>query len=106
MPTKTEISRLRWRCRRGMRELDTLLLAYVNNRYSHAELAEQQAELDAKYKLLCAKWVKEVTSEEELAEVKALYAAKDFDSLLEKLNEYKVSKAVVVIVAALLLLLL
>ena len=43
MPTKTEISRLRWRCRRGMRELDTLLLAYVNNRYSDAEPAEQKA---------------------------------------------------------------
>jgi antitoxin CptB len=43
MPTKTELSRLRWRCRRGMRELDVLLLAYVNNRYSHAEPAEQQA---------------------------------------------------------------
>jgi len=30
------MSRLRWRCRRGMRELDTLLLNYVDNVYPQA----------------------------------------------------------------------
>lgn len=38
-----ELSRLRWRCRRGMRELDMLLLNYLDNSYVDAEPAEQQA---------------------------------------------------------------
>ena len=38
-----ELSRLRWRCRRGMRELDMLLLAYVEAHYSSAARAEQTA---------------------------------------------------------------
>lgn len=33
--------RLRWRCRRGMRELDRLLLGYLDTRYSGASAAEQ-----------------------------------------------------------------
>lgn len=37
------MSRLRWRCRRGMRELDMLLLGYVNNVYSGASTVEQRA---------------------------------------------------------------
>ena len=43
MPSDPEISRLRWRCRRGMRELDMLLLGYVENHYLQAQPAEQQA---------------------------------------------------------------
>ena len=43
MPSDPEISRLRWRCRRGMRELDMLLLGYVENHYLHAQPVEQQA---------------------------------------------------------------
>ena len=31
-----EISRLRWRCRRGMRELDQLLGWYLETRYAQA----------------------------------------------------------------------
>lgn len=38
-----EMARLRWRCRRGMRELDMLLLNYVDSRYSLAEATEQSA---------------------------------------------------------------
>ncbi len=39
-------SRLRWRCRRGMRELDRLLTGFLEQRYS--ELTEQQrAEFEA-----------------------------------------------------------
>jgi antitoxin CptB len=38
-----EMSRLRWRCRRGMRELDMLLLDYVENRYQQAGEDEQRA---------------------------------------------------------------
>lgn len=31
-----ELGRLRWRCRRGMKELDVLLLRYVEERYLEA----------------------------------------------------------------------
>lgn len=34
---------LRWRCRRGMRELDVLLERYLQERYPSAPAAEQQA---------------------------------------------------------------
>jgi len=43
MPDDYDISRLRWRCRRGMRELDVLLLAYVDSHYSEASSADQSA---------------------------------------------------------------
>jgi len=32
----TEMSRLRWQCRRGMRELDELLLRYLEDQYPTA----------------------------------------------------------------------
>lgn len=35
-------SRLRWQCRRGMRELDVLLSAYLERDYAHAP-GEQKA---------------------------------------------------------------
>ncbi len=38
-----EMARLRWRCRRGMRELDMLLLGYVDDVYPQAGAAEQAA---------------------------------------------------------------
>jgi len=34
---------MRWRCRRGMRELDMLLLDYMDNRYPQADEPEQAA---------------------------------------------------------------
>jgi antitoxin CptB len=34
---------LRWRCRRGMKELDELLLAYLERHYEAASGAERQA---------------------------------------------------------------
>ena len=37
------LSRLRWRCRRGMRELDVVLQRYLENDYSAAPAAEQRA---------------------------------------------------------------
>lgn len=37
------VNRLRWRCRRGMRELDVLLERYLQERYPSAPAAEQQA---------------------------------------------------------------
>ena len=36
-------SRLRWQCRRGMRELDDLLLRYLERRYESADDAEKAA---------------------------------------------------------------
>ncbi len=39
----SEESRLRWQCRRGMRELDELLLAYLEERYPVADDDEKAA---------------------------------------------------------------
>ncbi len=37
-----EIKRLRWRCRRGMRELDQLMLRYLDGRWSTADDQERK----------------------------------------------------------------
>jgi antitoxin CptB len=37
----SELSRLRWRCRRGMRELDQLLLRYLDREWEAASDAER-----------------------------------------------------------------
>lgn len=37
-----EFSRLKWQCRRGMKELDLLLTRYLEQEYNRAPLAEQQ----------------------------------------------------------------
>jgi antitoxin CptB len=42
-PSREEIARLRWRCRRGMRELDVLLLRYLEQEYPAASAAERAA---------------------------------------------------------------
>ena len=39
----SEESRLRWQCRRGMRELDELLLLYLEERYPLADDDEKAA---------------------------------------------------------------
>jgi len=39
----SEQSRLKWQCRRGMRELDELLLGYLNECYTDADDAEKAA---------------------------------------------------------------
>ena len=38
-----ELGRLRWRCRRGMRELDELLTRYVDEQYRDAAPVQQDA---------------------------------------------------------------
>ena len=38
-----QIGKLRWRCRRGMKELDLLTLAYLERHYPTASAEEQQA---------------------------------------------------------------
>jgi antitoxin CptB len=38
-----ELGKLRWRCRRGMKELDVLLARYVEERFRSASNAEQEA---------------------------------------------------------------
>jgi antitoxin CptB len=35
--------RVAWRCRRGLKELDTLLERYLAGRYRNADLSERQA---------------------------------------------------------------
>ena len=40
---KDELGRLQWRCRRGMKELDFLLLRYLRDRHDHAASAERAA---------------------------------------------------------------
>ncbi len=39
----SELSRLRWLCRRGMKELDLLLEGYIEHSYLNATEADQQA---------------------------------------------------------------
>lgn len=39
----SEYSRLRWQCRRGLKELDVLLEKYMHQHFSQAPAAEQQA---------------------------------------------------------------
>jgi antitoxin CptB len=41
--TEPGIGMLRWRCRRGMRELDVLLTRYVDEQYANASAAHQAA---------------------------------------------------------------
>jgi antitoxin CptB len=38
-----ELGKLRWRCRRGMKELDLLLLRYVEEQFCGASTAHQEA---------------------------------------------------------------
>jgi antitoxin CptB len=38
-----ELGKLRWRCRRGMKELDILLTRYVDQRFCGASSLEQEA---------------------------------------------------------------
>ncbi len=40
------LGKLRWRCRRGMKELDLLTLSYLDRHYPTASAAEQQAFAD------------------------------------------------------------
>jgi antitoxin CptB len=37
------LGKLRWRCRRGMRELDELLTRYLDEQYADASAAQQSA---------------------------------------------------------------
>ncbi|NGP52823.1 hypothetical protein G6N75_04835 [Thioalkalivibrio sp. XN8] len=41
--TPGELGRLRWRCRRGMRELDVLLMRYMERDWPQAGAAERAA---------------------------------------------------------------
>jgi len=43
MPSERELARLRWQCRRGMLELDEILLTYLERHYASAAAAEQAA---------------------------------------------------------------
>jgi antitoxin CptB len=43
MDPEAELGKLRWRCRRGMKELDLLLIRYVEQHYRGAPRAQQEA---------------------------------------------------------------
>ena len=43
MRTDALEARLRWRCRRGMKELDALLLNYLQRQFAAADMAEREA---------------------------------------------------------------
>jgi antitoxin CptB len=43
MSDEAELRRLRWRCRRGMRELDQLMLRYLDHRWRQADASERAA---------------------------------------------------------------
>lgn len=43
MSTDPELSRLRWQCRRGMRELDVLLSGWLGDHYSDASERDKAA---------------------------------------------------------------
>lgn len=40
-PSNKELSKLRWQCRRGVKELDVVLGRYLENQYLHADTQEQ-----------------------------------------------------------------
>jgi len=42
-PPDPPLGQLRWRCRRGMRELDVLLTRYVDEQYASASAEHRQA---------------------------------------------------------------
>ncbi|MDM8561286.1 succinate dehydrogenase assembly factor 2 [Candidatus Parabeggiatoa sp. HSG14] len=39
----SELAKLKWRCRRGMKEMDILLTRYLEQAYEQASKVEQQA---------------------------------------------------------------
>jgi len=43
IPSSEALGQLRWRCRRGMKELDVLLAHYVDTEFCAAPMEEQQA---------------------------------------------------------------
>ncbi|MBP9590460.1 MAG: succinate dehydrogenase assembly factor 2 [Steroidobacteraceae bacterium] len=43
MQDARDLARLRWRCRRGMRELDVLLTRYLEHEYARASAADRDA---------------------------------------------------------------
>lgn len=63
----SERSRLIWRCRRGIREMDILLLGYLENHYDDASTEEQNIfeELLEETDLDILSWVMERTSPDE-----------------------------------------
>lgn len=38
----SQLSKLKWQCRRGMKELDVLLTRYLEHKYQQAPVEEQQ----------------------------------------------------------------
>ncbi len=71
--TITELNRLRWQCRRGMRELDILLLQFLDDGYADLNISAAQAFnrlLDSPDALLL-EWLlgRQLPSDKEVADV-------------------------------------
>ncbi|MDM8546903.1 FAD assembly factor SdhE [Candidatus Venteria ishoeyi] len=73
-----EYARLRWSCRRGMKELDEHLLAYLTQVYQYANQQEQQqfVKLLAQSDIILYQWLILQQTPENL----------DFQVLLSKIN--------------------
>uniref|UniRef100_A0A914QWE5 Polyprotein allergen nematode domain-containing protein n=1 Tax=Panagrolaimus davidi TaxID=227884 RepID=A0A914QWE5_9BILA len=54
----------------------------------YSKLTEKQSDFVQFYRKQCTSWIKGVASDEEKAELKALYATKDGDVLAGKINDY------------------
>ena len=75
---RTRLSRLRWRCRRGMRELDVVLQRYLEQCYPGAAPAEQEAFerlLELQDPQLLAYVMRQAVPDPELAHVIARFTA-------------------------------
>lgn len=71
------LSKLRWRCRRGMRELDEAMLAYLENHYVQASEAER-ADFEA---------LQEMQDPELFRLVSGKAREARFETILEKITE-------------------
>lgn len=72
-PAATELNRLRWQCRRGMRELDLLLLQFLDTGYAalDAGAAQSFARLLECPDALLLEWLlgRQIPSDKDVADV-------------------------------------
>lgn len=71
------LSKLRWRCRRGMRELDEAMLAYLDNHFEQAS-ADERTDFIA---------LQEMQDPEVFALVSGKAREARYDTILEKIKQ-------------------
>ncbi len=72
LASPTHLGKLRWKCRRGMKELDELLVHYVERRFDSAPPEEQKAFqrlLDSEDSVLHAYCIGQLPPPADLAEI-------------------------------------